>query len=132
MVRIFVDYENIPYKWEDLIEFIKDQFTIYLVAPKDVEICVNINKLDKLHNNKLIKIPGIKGEKNSLDIQLSSTLGSVISMYPDDRFFIVSDDKIFRNLADFWRNFNDTHIGIITTEILNGISKYNKLLEDVA
>ena len=47
------------------------------------------------------------GGKNALDFQLSSYIGYLISERPDESFFIVSSDKGFDDVIDFWKKVGE-------------------------
>lgn len=42
------------------------------------------------------------GVKNALDLQLASYLGKLIEQFPQARFYIITSDKVFLHLQNFW------------------------------
>lgn len=46
------------------------------------------------------------GVKNALDLQLASYLGKLIQQYPHARFYLVTSDKVFAHLKNFWNQYS--------------------------
>ena len=107
---------------------------IFLVDMENVHKLTNINKLtanDKLilfysDNTPPMPMDTIRaivntnvsrdlkrvhlGVKSALDFQLSSYLGYLLATYPDAKFIIVSKDKGFEVVRNFWMNENKTNV----------------------
>lgn len=107
---------------------------IFLVDMENVHKLTNINKLtanDKLilfysDNTPPMPMDTIKaivdtnvsfdlkrvhlGVKSALDFQLSSYLGYLLATYPEAKFIIISKDKGFEVVRNFWINENKTNI----------------------
>ena len=107
---------------------------IFLVDMENVHKLTNINKLtanDKLilfysENTPPMPMDTIKtivntnvsfdlkrvhlGVKSALDFQLSSYFGYLLATYPDAKFIIISKDKGFEVVRNFWMNENKTNI----------------------
>ena len=107
---------------------------IFLVDMENVHKLTNINKLtanDKLilfysdntppmpmdtiraivNTNVSLDLKRVHlGVKSALDFQLSSYLGYLLATYPDAKFIIVSKDKGFEVVRNFWMNENKTNV----------------------
>ncbi len=57
------------------------------------------------------------GGKNALDHQLSTYLGYLIGQNPNMQYFIVSKDRGYEYLSDFWKNIHDVTGNINITRI---------------
>ena len=93
-----IDYENIKH-FKELITNNSEskQFLFY------TDNCPNINidVVSKFRNMDFIK--AIKGNQ-SLDMCLSSYAGFLISKFPTDEYFIVSNDCDYDTIINFWRH----------------------------
>lgn len=93
-----IDYENIK-NFKELITNNSEskQFLFY------TDNCPNINidVVSKFRNMDFIK--AIKGNQ-SLDMCLSSYAGFLISKFPTDEYFIVSNDCDYDTIINFWRH----------------------------
>lgn len=101
----FVDFENVK---SDGIKDLKDvnegDFIVFFYSEKCKNLSLDV--LDSIIKKKL-KFQSFKvnvGTKNALDFQLVTYLGSVIGEYRTDaQYHIVSNDKGFVVVADFWK-----------------------------
>lgn len=107
MNHYFIDYENV--RWEGLkgIEDLDRDNYVYIFYTVNsntltFEAMNNINKSQAY----VAKIKVEAGSKNALDFQLSSFLGYKINGNTEDQFIIVSKDKGFKPVKDFWERSN--------------------------
>ena len=107
----FVDYENVKNNGLDNLSHLGCNDTVIIFYS---EQCKNIS-LDII-NNLISQKAGFNckkikaGTKNALDFQLSSFLGYIIGQEMCDKIYIVSKDKGYQCLCDFW---SDVPIEII-------------------
>lgn len=108
MNYFLVDFENV--KIEKIIKLnnIKEQDALIIFYSEN---CKNI-ALDVMSDiaEKKLQFKGIKvkvGTKNALDFQLSSYLGYLIGIGENsDKYYIVSNDKGYDCLCDYWKKIN--------------------------
>ena len=115
MNLIFVDYENVSIKGLNGIENLGDDSIVYLFysentahLPMTAVATLNSSKADMRYI--LTKVG-----KNALDFTLASVLGFVIKeRFQEDTFYIVSKDKGFDVLVDYWKG-NKVTVKVITS-----------------
>lgn len=59
------------------------------------------------------------GSKNALDFQLSSYLGFLISNHSEEKYYIVSKDKGFEALEQFWKKNPRKHSQVTLVSDIN-------------
>lgn len=124
-----VDYENTGQKGiEDLSNLHEGDNLIVFYS----YVCDNItlSLVEKLNEIgvKLSVIKATVGTKNALDFQLSSYLGYLIKEFGSNaQYYIVSDDKGYGCLCDFWNSFN-IHVGLIGTDKQNNRYRFDRVL----
>lgn len=59
------------------------------------------------------------GSKNALDFQLSSYLGFLISNHSEEKYYIVSKDKGFEALEQFWKKNPGKHSQVTLVSDIN-------------
>lgn len=99
-----IDYENVKSDVILDISGVKEGDTFVLFYS---EVCKNISlEVLEMVSKKKLKFHPIKvtnGTKNALDFQLSSYLGYLIKNNDSDLdYFIVSNDKGYDSVAEFW------------------------------
>ena len=79
----------------------------YLVGNREIYDSNNKNKgVYKLGNNEFYIITKHNGRKNALDFILDSVLGNMLGIYGKDELYcIISNDKDFNIICDFWRTY---------------------------
>ena len=102
-----IDFENIHSEGLEKLKDIKPNDTIIIFYS---DSCKNIS-LDNLSPilNKQVSYKSFKvsiGTKNALDFQLASYLGYLIGKEPSANYYIVSNDKGFDYLLDYWERFS--------------------------
>lgn len=129
MNLIFVDYENVSIKGLSGIENLGDDSIVYLFysentahLPMTTVATLNSSKADMRYI--LTKVG-----KNALDFTLASVLGFVIKeRFQEDAFYIVSKDKGFDVLVDYWKG-NKVTVKVITS--LTQISAKKKTAKNI-
>lgn len=95
----------------------------------NLEILQNLNAL----NIKIFIEPVQTGTDNALDFQLSSYLGYMIGQNAADNYYIVSNDKGYDCLQDYWKTYNVNRVSVSqnnSKEIKNNIAS-NFTIDDV-
>ncbi len=113
-----IDYENVPtFGFDDLIDISKKDRVIIFYSDKCPKMPLEV--MDSFAKMK-IKYEVYKiaqGRANALDFQLSSYLGYLIHKCDNktDKLFIVSNDKGYDCLKDFWaeKKYQVERIGIV-------------------
>ncbi|MBR0485265.1 MAG: hypothetical protein IJJ69_10885 [Oscillospiraceae bacterium] len=127
-----VDYENVHKAGLNGIEELKSTDTVIIFYS------ANADSLSfELHHylgEAKAKVDYIKVDtegKNALDFQLSSYIGYLIGRDEHCKCFIVSNDKGYHNVRDFWlkRDAKIRMIPCIKSQTNNAIIKKNELLE---
>lgn len=99
----FVDYENVHENGMRGLEQLKPQDTLCLLYSNSAQ-SLTIDTMSVL-TQKGVKIKYFKclnSGKNYLDFQLATVCGLMAGSLPDTDFVIVSGDKGFKALVDFW------------------------------
>lgn len=103
-MRIFlVDTENVASAWQPLLDTLKDKNLILLFYTEYTSV-LNLCIVDKILQfpNQVKTIICKRCGKNSLDFQLVSYLGYLIQENPYAEYIMVSNDKGFCAVSDFW------------------------------
>ena len=107
-----VDYENIKnIKGCDTLTA-NDTVVFFYTA--------NADKLSFDLHKQLLRSPVKKeyfeakcGGKNALDFQLSTYAGSLLTAYPEERVYIVANDKDYEYIVTFWKELGVNRLQIV-------------------
>ncbi len=115
MNLIFVDYENVSIKGLSGIENLGDDSIVYLFYSENTAH-LPMTTVATLNSTKAeMRYILTKVGKNALDFTLASVLGFVIKeRFQEDTFYIVSKDKGFDVLVDYWKG-NKVTVKVITS-----------------
>ncbi len=133
-----VDTENVKMAWTVLLDRVTEEDKIILfytehsnhLTYQDLQFIMR-------HQDKLTFISCTMGT-NALDFQLSTCLGYMVAEYKDAKFHIISDDKGYNAIINFWqqRKKNVTRIGCSGLEgwcnhldIKKQVANHRKLVE---
>ena len=107
MNLIFVDYENVSIKGLSGIENLSEDSVVYLFYSENTAH-LPMATVATLNNSKAeMKYILTKVGKNALDFILSSMIGYVMKdSTEEDIFYIISKDKGFDVLVDYWKREN--------------------------
>jgi len=120
MSIFLIDYENVHDKGLAGIKNCVDGDLVYIFYTKGEEkLPIEMVKLLNDSKAKITYLKAENGSKNALDFQLSSYLGYLISKYPKEKFQVISGDKGFEVLINFWSNFNNQKVNIQIDTTLN-------------
>lgn len=103
-----VDFENVGTEGIKGIKGVKKGDAMIVFYSENCK-STTLDVLDKIItlNLKYTSFKVKVGSKNALDFQLTSYLGYLIGQgSADTKFYIVSEDKGFETVADFWREQN--------------------------
>ena len=127
-----IDYENVSYSGLDGIEKIAPNDIIYLFYSKSAnKISINVLEQIRTNNAEIVFIEAENGTKNSLDFQLCTVLGNIISL--ENRFIIISQDTGYDTTIRFWnkRGYNVVRQLSIKNPDLSSLKFRNKLPADL-
>ncbi|MDR1605557.1 MAG: hypothetical protein LBS41_00455 [Streptococcaceae bacterium] len=112
-----IDYENVHQNGFDGIEAISTADEIYLFIGQSAKIpAVDLKKIMS-KNIKLYVTE--KTQPDYLDFQLATLLGSLVVTQTDKSFTIVSKDRGYDAVIDFWRQANPA-VKILVKQTLSG------------
>ena len=104
MKLIFVDYENVSIKGLSGIENLGEDSIVYLFYSENTAHLPMATVAALNNSGAEVKYILTRVGKNALDFTLSSVLGFVIKeRLQEDTFYIVSKDKGFDVLVDYWK-----------------------------
>lgn len=129
MNLIFVDYENVSINGLAGIEKLDEDSIVYLFYSENTAH-LPMTTVAALNSSKAeMRYILTKVGKNALDFTLSSVLGFVIKeRFQEDTFYIVSKDKGFDILVDYWKG-NKVSVKVITS--LTQISAKKKTAKSI-
>lgn len=121
---IFLDYENVSKAGLNGIEKLDDKSILNIFFSKNTA-SMPAELVAKISNSKCdVRFHEIKPGKNALDFVLSSLLGYFIhDNYQEDYFYIVSKDKGFEPLVEYWKTQK------VTVKIVNSLSQIKTNIE---
>lgn len=113
MKYYLIDYENVNAAGLDGIEDLSTDSRIVLFYTKNSSK-IDLGVFNLLRNTEgELAVIEVHHGKQALDIQLASYVGFLIGTEPaDTEYYIVSKDKGYRNIQDFW---SDRHIVLCTS-----------------
>lgn len=105
MIHFLIDYENVNYKGLEGIEYLEptDSISIFysdccqLMEQKNIDII-----WEKGCEIELVKL--VSKRKNGLDFYIASKVGELFSSNGEINIAIVSNDKGFKAVRDYWNN----------------------------
>lgn len=106
MSEYFVDFENVGSAGLSGISKSNlnatDVFYVFY-SDNSKNITIDLYKEIQKVTAKIIFVKVKVGSANALDFQLSSYLGYLIKENPEKKFFIISKDKGYDSVCDFWK-----------------------------
>lgn len=106
MSEYFVDFENVSSSGLSGISKLNlnetDVFYIFY-SDNSKNITIDLHKEIEKVKAKVIFVKVKVGAANALDFQLSTYLGYLIKENHDKKFFIISKDKGYDSVCDFWK-----------------------------
>ncbi len=100
-----VDYENVHKAGLSGMEELKKSDTVYIFYSEHAD-SLSFQELNSMENTKAV-VHRIKVDtegKNALDFQLSTYVGYLIGINEHCRCYIVSNDKGYHNVQEFWKS----------------------------
>lgn len=123
----FVDTESVS-NWVDSLESSYEYNEVYLFYTQHSKLLKYDEIMKLVDEFRIFKILKCEAGKNALDLQLSSYLGLVINHHinttDDVEFVILSNDKDYDYVCNFWKNL---YVNVIRQEVFNNnINKKEK------
>ncbi len=104
-----IDYENVSNNGLKGVELLEDNDRIIIFYSKNAgNISMKTHKNLEITKAEKEYIEVNVASKNALDFQLSTYLGALTKEFPDDHFAIVSKDKGYKAVVDFWKKHHRT------------------------
>ncbi len=103
MALFFVDLENVHSSGLEGIENLGKNdrvFIFYTVNSQTLTVSAHLNIMNSPADIRYTEVS--TGGKNALDFQLSTFLGRCTAVYPDNSFFIISNDTDYDFVKSFW------------------------------
>lgn len=103
-----VDTENVSWNGLKGINNIGKKDHVYLFVSKSLEFTKTsgkqmVNFMDFKNQVSIIKVKSGTGIKNYMDFQLATFLGEQIANNPNKEYVIISKDRGFLSLRDYWK-----------------------------
>lgn len=103
-----VDTENVSWNRLKGINNIGKKDHVYLFVSKTLEFTKTsgkqmVNFIDLKNQVSVIKVKSGTGIKNYMDFQLATFLGEQIASNPHKEYVIISKDRGFLSLRDYWK-----------------------------
>ncbi len=106
MATFLVDYENVHVDGFNGLSNCKENDIIKIFYTKSADtLTFGLHRRLNETKGKIEYIKVENGAKNALDFQLSSYLGYLIANNLDDKYYIVSKDKGYEVLTQFWSKY---------------------------
>ena len=112
-----IDYENVLNNGLKGVELLNADDKLFIFYSKNAS-SITINTHKNLEKTKATKkyIEVTSTTKNALDFQLSTCLGALIKEFPDDEIAIISKDKGYNAVIEFWKKYNKTIFNFTSVE----------------
>ena len=103
MAYYLIDYENVSAAGLDMVDQLSQDDTVCIFYSKHSDSLTFELYLQLQNSQAEIILEKVEtGGKNALDFQLSSYLGYLICEHQKDQYLIITKDKGFQSLAEFW------------------------------
>jgi hypothetical protein len=107
MATYLIDYENVNKNGLNGVKKLSERDTVIIfVGNNNFDMPVE-TVMAIIHTPAQIRIKKMKKTAdNYLDFQLATCLGGLISDSTDEEYFIISNDRDFESVIDYWKNNN--------------------------
>ena len=106
MSSYLIDFENVKSAGLVGIDAIKKEDTVHLFwSKRENKISIEMMELIRKSPSEIVMHKAVIGEKDALDHQLCSFLGFMAGAGLETDFIIVSNDKAYNHLIEFWKSF---------------------------
>ncbi len=104
MAVFLIDFENVRSDGLAGVERLSKEDRVYIFYSEHANtLTFGLYRSLVKASAEIYTIKAITGAKNALDFQLVSYLGYMINGEPDNTYYIISDDRGFETVAQFWR-----------------------------
>lgn len=108
MSTYLIDFENVKSGGLAGIEHIRKEDSVHLFwSARENKITIEMMELIRSSESEIVMHKAVTGERDALDHQLCSYLGFLAGGRGETDFVIVSNDKAYDHLIEFWRKMND-------------------------
>ena len=126
MSTYLIDFENVKSGGLSGIEFIKKEDSIHLFwSKRENKITIEMMELIRSSESEIVMHKAVTGERDALDHQLCSYLGFLAGGKGETDFVIVSNDKAYDHLIEFWKKMDHS----IRIRRVPEISKVSELIK---
>lgn len=99
-----IDYENVNYAGLEGTEFLERGDTVSFFFSDKCDKIVAYRMLDIEKSGCTFEICKLKNvRKNALDFYIASKVGEIFAMNPDAKIAIISADKDYQSVLDYWK-----------------------------
>lgn len=135
MSIFLIDYENVNVEGFNGLSSCTENDYIKIFYTKGAEtLTFGLHRRLSESKSKIEYYKVENGSKNALDFQLSSYLGYLISSNPNEKYYIVSKDKGYEILTNFWQKYKNLNCQISLVSDLslkNEQEEKNKLKQSI-
>lgn len=135
MSIFLIDYENVNVDGFNGLSSCTENDYIKIFYTKGAEtLTFGLHRRLSESKSKIEYYKVENGSKNALDFQLSSYLGYLISSNPNEKYYIVSKDKGYEILTNFWQKYKNLNCQIYLVSDLslkNEQEEKNKLKQSI-
>ncbi|MGN0295493.1 MAG: PIN domain-containing protein [Lachnospiraceae bacterium] len=108
MSTYLIDFENVKSGGLAGIDHIGKEDSVHLFwSARENKITIEMMELIRSSESEIVMHKAVTGERDALDHQLCSYLGFLAGARGENDFVIVSNDKAYDHLIEFWRKLND-------------------------
>ncbi|MDY2629347.1 MAG: PIN domain-containing protein [Lachnospiraceae bacterium] len=109
MSTYLIDFENVKSGGLAGINHIGKEDSVHLFwSARENKISIEMMEMIRSSESEIVMHKAVTGERDALDHQLCSYLGFLAGAKGEKSFVIVSNDKAYDHLIEFWRRMNDT------------------------
>ena len=108
MSTYLIDFENVKSGGLTGIEYIRKEDSVHLFwSKRENKISIEMMELIRSSESEIVMHQAVTGERDALDHQLCSYLGFLAGSKGENDFVIISNDKAYDHLIEFWRKLDD-------------------------
>lgn len=131
MSTYLIDFENVKSSGLAGIEYIRKEDSVHLFwSKRENKITIEMMELIRKSESEIVMHKAVTGERDALDHQLCSYLGYLAGGTGETDFVIVSNDKAYDHLVEFWKKMNHS-VRIRRVSEISRISEMLKNSEDL-
>lgn len=117
-----IDYENVSYAGLEGTEFLNKQDNLSIFYSVHYKSIVSRNMKNILDSGCDFQICKLKNtRKNALDFYIASKVGEIFTLNPNAKVAIISKDKGYLSVIDYWKSRIKNNQLVCAKSIANGI-----------